>query len=231
MRYQVIIAVCVALCGGGLKLSAQVEAVDNIRLVNTSNQRTITLSEPSTLTTNQTFTFPAAVGAVGNYLGVGSVSGSQQIMSWQTAASSGVTTSDRLTTTTSGATGTSINAEANKAYRVVGVLQMNRTAGAVTDNITITLAGTSASYSAVAVSCANCPAGTTGVPAFASGTASAVLATPIDPAGSGTTNKNPFAYSIEGLVVMDASSGTITLTIDADSEMLTHSYILITEID
>lgn len=209
---------------------AQVEAVDNIQLVNTTNKRSITLSEPATLSGNQTFTFPAAVGSVGNFLGVGSVSGSNQTMSWQTAAASGVTTSDRLTTTTSGATGTSVAADAGKTYRVVGVLQMNRTAAAATDEITITLAGTSASYSALGVSCANCPAGTTGVPTFASGTASAVLGTPINPAGA-TTNKNPFAYSIEGLVVMDTTSGTITLTIDADSEMLTHSYILITEID
>lgn len=209
---------------------AQIQAVDNIQLVNTANKRTVTLSEPSTLSGNQTFTFPAAVGSVGNFLGVGSVSGSNQTMSWQTAAASGVTTSDRLTTTTSGATGTSIAAEAGKAYRVVGVLQMNRTAAAATDEITITLAGTSASYSALGVTCPNCPAGTTGVPVFVTGTASAVLGTPINPAGA-TSNKNPFAYSIEGLVVMDTSSGNITLTIDADSEMLTHSYILITEID
>jgi hypothetical protein len=227
MHRNISSIVVLALCVGSLVGHAQVETVDAIRLVNTSNRNTVTLSEASTLTTNLMLTLPADIGVVGNYLGVGSIVGQNQFLNWQFAAASGVSSSDRAQTVTAGNTGVSVAASANKAYRVVGVLQMKRTVAASDDNIRIELAATGAEYTGFGVACANCPAATTGVPTFSSGTVSSFAV--VNPEGV-TDNKNYFAYSIDGLVVMGATSADITLTIDNNSEMNTHSYILITEI-
>lgn len=221
----------VVLCASAQVMHAQQQASDKIRIVRPGTTRSIVIEEAATLSSSQSFVLPSAVGAVGNFLGVSSASGSTTTLSWQAVTASGVERSDRSVDNDS-TTQLIVSVEANKAYRVAGFLHMNMTTGAANDNISPTLYGpANTSYVNYGIRCADCGAGTTGSPAFATGTTNATIATAINPDGATDTRGSARAYIIEGLVVTGSSSGSVWVTLGANSKIRLNSYIILTEIE
>lgn len=169
-------------------------------------------------TESQGFLFPSAIGSVGQVVKVSSVSSGAATFTWTTpsgslAGLSSISASD-ATDNTAWALGPGIAVSANQAYRIIGEFAIYR-GTAITDNNDKFLVSLrdmpAATYAEYGFQCLDCPAGTTGVPAFKSGTGTAVeLDDAVNPAGA--TDKcgptNTFHYRLEG-VVRPTAAGTV----------------------
>lgn len=236
-----LLAVTLMMCVSVIAATAQTQLIDNVQLIDRSNSKSVTLSKPSGITSGQILNFPTAVGSANQVLTISSVSGSTANLGWTTPSSSSSTTSKRSTTdettTAAGtATGLVVSATANKNYRITGVITGNR--ASTDDRFVVVVSGpANTSKVALALRCFNCPANTTGVPAYKSASATSLTSDVIDPAGSGTTNVNTFAYGIDGLIKLGSTGGDVTLYLDdggygsSDVVLKADSYILLTEIE
>ena len=170
---------------------------------------------------NQGFLFPSASGSVGQVVKVSSVSSGSATFSWATPTGSLAGLSSISTTNTSDgsawALGPGIAVAANQAYRIIGEFAIYRGANASEndDAIHVSLRDMPAStYAEYSFECTDCPVGTTGVPAYTSGTGTDVqmttAGTAVEPGGSTDYcgPANTFHYRLEGVVV-PVSSGTV----------------------
>ncbi|MFN4985014.1 MAG: hypothetical protein ACK5GI_02610 [Ignavibacteria bacterium] len=158
---------------------------------------------------SQGFLFPSAIGSVGQVVKVASVSSGSATFSWTTptgslAGLSSITTAD-VNDNTSWAQGPGIAIVANTSYRIVGELAVYRDAGGgASDAVLVGLRDMpSSTYAQFSVECIDCPAGTTGAPASATGTGTDVqLGSAVNPGGATdyVGVANTFHYRLEGLV-------------------------------
>lgn len=244
MKHLLIpIAAVLACCvfGAG-NVHAQTQLIDNLRLVDRTTTKSVTVSKPASLSSGQTLNFPTAVGSANQILSITSVSGTTVNLGWTTPSASSSTTSNRSTTDETVAvgstpTGLSVSASANKNYRLTGVIRGNRVTGGNSDKLVIYVSGpTGTTHVSVAVRCFNCPTGTTGVPSYTSAATDNLTTGLINPAG-GTDNMNPFAYGLDGLVKTGGNTGNVKVYFDdggdgtADVTLKADSYILLTEIE
>lgn len=238
---KVVVCLCL-LASSSMFVVAQTQLIDDLQLVDRTTTKSIIVSKPSSLSSGQTINFPTAIGSANQVLSVSSVAGNTVNLGWVTPSSGSSTTSnlnasDETVATGATPTGLAVSASANKSYRVTGVLRGNRATGGDSDKLVVYLAGpTGSTRVSVALRCYNCPAGTTGVPAYTSAAAANVTTGLINPAG-GTANANPFAYGIDGLVITGGSTGNVTVYFDdggdgtANVTLKADSYILLTEIE
>jgi len=238
-----ILAVCGAIVATGLTMHAQTHLLEKVRLNDATTSKGITIDKPSGMSSGQELNFPSSAGAVDQVLGISNVTGTSIDMGWTSAGASTTTTSNRLTsaeTVTFGGTGTgaSVSASANKNYRVSGVIRGNRinSGGSPSDNLAVKLTGPAGTtYTMIAVRCTSCPALTTGLPAVATGTASATSAV-FNPAG-GTNNFTAVTLCFEGLVKIGGTAGTVSVALADDAAgtngltILSDSYLLLTEVE
>ncbi len=223
--------------------SAQTKVVNKIRLVNPSSGAVVIIEAPSGLSETQRFTFPVSTGAAGQLMTTSSSGSGNNPMQWATPGASATALSDRKPTTINFPDGADtaliVAVEANKSYRVEGLLQIGRSADntPASDNLQVKLtAPTGSTRLLYGLRCYDCPAGTTGVPLRASGTTTATSGT-IDPAGATTDDYTTRVYSIEGVIDVGSTAGYAVLTLvnpDPVSNSLTigaQTYIVLTEID
>ncbi len=165
-------------------------------------------------------------------------------LAWDTPSAGLANSSSQLTTNaddnTSWSSGPLISVENGKKYRVVGLFQIRRgtTAGGSNDVFQIRLNTPASTYAQFAIECFDCPAGTTGVPSFSSGTAPAtgtlaIDGPTIDPNGNQTNVI--YTYRIEGFFIPGATGSTrltFNKTGGADlTTMLAGSYWALQEIE
>ena len=198
--------------------SAQVNLEAGLLFVDKSTAKSQLWQVNGSATESQGFLFPSAIGSVGQVVKVASVSSGAATFAWTTpsgslAGLSSISTSN-VTDNTSWALGPGISVSANQAYRIIGEFAVYR-GTAITDNNDKFLVSLrdmpAATYAEFSFQCLDCPAGTTGVPAFKSGTGTAVeLDAAVDPAGA--TDKcgptNTFHYRLEG-IVRPTAAGTV----------------------
>lgn len=232
----------IMVSGAWSLMFAQTQLIDNLRLVDRTTTKSIIVTKPSGISNGQTINFPTAVGSANQILSITGVSGNTVTLGWTTPSASSSTTSFRSTTdetvtTAATPTGLTISASANKNYRVTGVLRGNRASGGDSDKLAIYLSGpTGTTHVSVAIRCFNCPATTTGVPAYTSSASESLTSALINPEG-GTANATAFAYGIDGLVKTGGNSGNVTVYFDdggdgtANITLKADSYILLTEIE
>lgn len=220
------------LCLCTVQMLSQQQTVDKVRIARPGTTKSITIQESSTLSASQGFILPATAGVVGNFLGISSVSGNDQTLSWQTVTASAAQNSDRSIDNDT-TTQLIVAVDANKSYRVAAFLDMNMTGAAANDNITPTLSGpANTSYVNYGIRCVDCDnATTTGSPAFASGTTSASIVTAINPDGATDTRGSSRAYILEGLVITGSSAGDVWITLGAGSKIRLESHMVLTEIE
>lgn len=236
-----ILAIIALMCFAAIVSVAQTQLIDNVRLTDRSNSKSVTLTKPSGITSGQLLNFPTAVGTANQVLTISSVSGNTANLGWTTPSSSSTTTSNRSTSdeTTTAAntpTGLVVSASANKNYRITGVIRGNR--ASTDDRLVVKVVGpTNTSKVALALRCFDCATNTTGVPAYKSAAATSLTSDAIDPAGSGATNFTAFAYGIDGLIKLGSTAGDVSVYFDdggygsSDVTLKADSYILLTEIE
>ena len=241
--FTLVALVALAMIWGSWHVaSAQTKVVNKIRLVNPSNGAVVIIEAPSGLSETQRFTFPVSTGAAGQLMTTSSSGSGNNPMQWATAGASATALSDRKPTTINFPDGADtaliVAVEANKSYRVEGLLQIGRSNDntPASDNLQVKLtAPTGSTRVLFGLRCIDCPAGTTGVPLSASGTTDATSAT-VNPAG-GTDDYTTRAYSLEGIIDTGSTAGSVTLTLldpATTSNSLTigaQSYIVLTEVD
>jgi hypothetical protein len=170
---------------------------------------------------DQGFNFPASPGVAGQVLKVISVNGNDATFGWSSGGASVAETSTRLAAdafdSTSWSTGPQITVECGKKYRIAGEFAVARGTSGSSDAFLLRINVPDGTYAEYSVECLDCPANTTGVPQFTSGTgtggtANVALATAINPDGSmeGVT----YNYRIEGFisVACAGSTGNVRLT-------------------
>lgn len=241
--YSYSVALICTFIVSSLALTGQTQLIDDAILIDKTTGYGVMLSKPSALSSGQTLIFPTAAGAVGQVLSITSVSGTEVTLGWTSVSSGSATTSKRITTdnTFTPASNTevfSIAADANRAYRITGVIRANRVGNTGSDNLVIKVAGpTNTSFVSLALRCFNCAANTTGVPSYGSSSSTSYTSGAVDPAGNGTANYTAYAYGIDGVVVVGSTSGNVTVTADDGGAgtnnitVLADSYILLTEIE
>jgi hypothetical protein len=129
-----------------------------------------------------------------------------------------------------------ISVSPNKQYRVVGEFAIVRGVTGGNDDFQIRLASNDAgTFVACALECLDCPAGTTGVPQYTSGTGSNIDFTVIDP--NGNMEGVVYHYRIEGLFKTDAAGASevrLTFNKNGNAEtttMMANSYWALIEIN
>lgn len=222
---------------------AQETVLQGVQLVRPSNGTKQTLATAAT--TSQTIVLPtAAATGTGQGLKISAVSGNTMTLAWDTPSAGLTNSSSQLTTdandNTSWSSGPLISVENGKKYRVVGLFQIRRgtTAGGSNDVFQIRLNTPASTYAQFAIECFDCPAGTTGVPSFSTGTAPAtgtlaIDGPTIDPNGNQTNVT--YTYRIEGFFVPGAT-GSARLTFNKSvgpdiTTMLAGSYWALQEIE
>jgi hypothetical protein len=230
--------------------SAQVQLERSLLFVDKSSAKGHLWEANSSAIENQGFLFPSASGAVGQVVKVQSVSSGSATFVWSTptgslAGLSSVTASD-ASDNTSWAVGPNIAVTAGSSYRIVGELGVYRetSGGGASDAIYVGLRDMPANtYAEFTVECLNCPAGTSPVSAFRSGTATNVpdQAGPnkleFDP-GGGTDYlgaANTFYYRLEG-IVRPVTSGNVYFGFNKSgnsntTKLVTGSYWAVIEIE
>lgn len=242
MRIFIALVALVMIWGSWHVASAQTKVVNKIRLVNPSNGAVVIIEAPSGLSETQRFTFPVSTGAAGQLMTTSSSGSGNNPMQWATAGASATALSDRKPTTINFPDGADtaliVAVEANKSYRIAGLLQVGRISDntPTSDNLQVKVtAPTGSTRLLYGLRCYDCPAGTTGVPLSASGTTDATSGT-INPAGA-TDDYTTRAYSLEGIIDTGSTAGYVTLTLldpATSSNSLTmgsQSYIVLTEVD
>jgi len=240
MRTTTILALLLAIVGSA---HAQETVLHGVQLVRSSNGATQTITTEAT--SNQTIILPAAAAtATGQGLKISAVSGNTMTLAWDTPSAGLTNSSSQLTVNaddnTAWSTGPLISVEVGKKYRVVGLFQMQRgtTAGGSNDVFQMRLNTPASTYAQFSIECFDCPAGTTGVPSFSSGTAPAtgtlaIDGPTIDPNGNQTNVV--FTFRIEGLFIPGASGSTrltFNKSVGADiTTMLAGSYWALQEIE
>lgn len=224
-------------------LPAQTFLTSGIKFVDKASGNSQDWKVSSSATGNQGFSFPSSPGTVDQVLKVVSVSNGDATFGWASGGASLTETSARLAAdavdATSWSTGPQITVECGKKYRIAGEFAVVRGTSGADDDFLVRLnvpTGTSAEYS---VECLDCPALTTGVPQFTSGTAggaeNVALGTAINPAGSmeGTT----YNYRIEGFITVSCAgtTGNVRLTFNKNggspaTTMKANSYWALIEI-
>lgn len=200
---------------------AQVNLESGLLFVDKTNAKTQLWQVNGSASENQGFLFPSASGTVGQVVKVSNVSSGSTTFSWSTPTGSLSGLSSISTTNTSDgsawALGPGIAVTANQAYRIIGEFAIYRGADATEndDAIHVSLRDMPAStYAEYSFECSDCPAGTTDVPSYVSGTGSNVqmttAGTAVDPGGSTDYcgPANTFHYRLEG-VVRPVSNGTV----------------------
>lgn len=226
---------------------AQEHTVPSLRLTNTSSNETTTIQAPSGITESQTYQLPASVGTAGQVMTTTSVSGGAHAFGWTTAAAGGTASSDRTATDitylpSALSNGLGVSVLANKIYRFEGVVFLGRTNDAsatLTDQFRIEVtAPTGTTRVWLGASCYNCPVvANDGIPTGAAGTTTATTGD-INP-DAGTDDYTTYAYSVEGVVNVGSTDGTIYIRIiDSTTNTSTNplvigaqSYILLTALN
>ena len=217
---NLLLVLVMALCSSTW-MRAQVNLESGLMFVDKTTAKTQLWQASGSATENQGFLFPGAIGAVGQVVKVSSVSSGNATFTWSTpsgslAGLSSISTSN-VNDNNAWALGPGIAVTANQAYRIIGEFAVYRGANATEndDAFHVSLRDMPAStYAEYSFECIDCPAGTTGVPAFISGTGTDVQLTtsgnPVEPGGNtdfcGPTNT--FHYRLEGIVV-PVNNGTV----------------------
>lgn len=223
---------------------AQTYLFDRIRLFNTTNNTTVEVGKPATITSTQELRMPTTVGNPGELLSIVSISGSVVTLGWVAEAVGTLPPSDRLTASQDAAepVGLAVSVAANRRYSFSGLLLVNKKNEATSspaDSIVIVASGpTGTQMLDLVIRCANCPANTTNASQFSenlSGQAS-VTSLVVNPAGA-TTDYSQMAFMIEGNIYAGATSGRLTITAreaaaanDNNVQIGAQSHILVTEV-
>lgn len=219
---------------------SQTTLMTGLKLVDRSSSKNYEWKVNSSATGNIGFTFPSSPGTVGQVVRISSVSGTDATIGWTTPVAVATGTSARMATDvddlTSWSTGPLISVSPNKQYRVVGEFAIKRGTTGGNDDFKIRLASDDAGTTvACAIECLDCPAGTTGVPQYVSGTNSNIDFTTIDP--NGNMEGIVYHYRIEGLFKTDAAGVTqVRLTFNKvggseTTTMMANSYWALIEIN
>ena len=215
---KTLLAFITVIIASSTCVMGQVQLMRSLLFMDKSSAKGQLWEVNSSATENQGFLFPSASGTVGQVVKVQSVSSGSATFVWSTpsgslAGLSSIATSD-VVDGQAWALGPGISISANKSYRIVGELAVYRGTSATDNNDKFMVSlrdmptNTYAEYS---FECNNCPAGTTGLPASVSGTATNLpLGSSVDPGGAtdycGPTNT--FYYRLEG-IVRPVSNGTV----------------------
>lgn len=212
---------------GSLGLRAQTHLLGPARMIDKTTQRSISLSQPSGLSSSVKLIFPTTPGSVGDALYASSTSGNDVSLAWArtvdvTSGAGTARLSASQTTTAIGTptSGLSISLSGNRVYRFEATIGANRDepGGAASTKVDVfrirVTPPTGSSYCAAGIWAItqNTTTATVGVPSFGSNQSDAAIVTGnIDPAGSGTKDYTTYVYRVEGIVVVGASSGNLTI--------------------
>lgn len=218
VRVDVILALLFVV-GVLTPAAGQTYLFDDIKLYDRSTNTTLKVAKPNAIATSQEIIMPSTVGEVGQLLAITNVSSGVITLGWLAEAVGTKPPSDRLTAAQDDAapSGLSVGVVANRTYSFNGLLLVSRKNAGVTpsDKFEITVSGPSGtSIIDLSVRCLNCPGGTLNGTSYQTTSSASIASATIDPAGSGTDNFSECAISIEGRVVVGATSDRLTVTAD-----------------
>lgn len=204
---------------------SQTYLISAAKLVDRTTRQSITLTQPSTQTSAVRLIFPPVAGAANQALYVSSVSGNDVTLSWSnTSSATSTTSSARVTTAQTGSTTpaglTVTGLAANRAYRYLAAISINRAANNDNFRITVTAPtgttflsmGIRAGTYATTGGASPAPITTGGLPFYTSTTsATSLTSNDINPNGA-TLDVSAYWYIVEGIVVAGSSAGDVTVT-------------------